>query len=248
MRTFPYDLVFDSSFEEEHFTDISAEAEQRGITTWEPEQFLLLRAVADPLRSALAGEEASGVEQFAPLLFQGYHYWRYEKHQYVVTEPLFRFLVGDLHIGEWEQVPLAPAGYVQFPRNLLWARIDETAAPEAVDGFFWTMVGTSDPLVPPVARADLLVVLGVLPGRPGFSVIPLSVSLSEPQGHWGDEQARDNGQDFANNLPGGELQQLHALETTGEVWKLISRVFWYGAQNPTAVAPDTREMRLVNRG
>jgi hypothetical protein len=165
-----------------------------------------------------------------------------------VGEPLFRHIVTDFPpIGQWELVPLSAAGYLQLPRNLLWARIAEDAQPEAVDGIFWTMVGNGDALVPPFARADLLVVLGVIPGRPGYSVIPLRAELTDPQGHWGDEQARTNSPDFANNLPGGELQQLHAIETAGEVWKLISRVFWYGAQHPDALDPATRQLHLVSR-
>jgi hypothetical protein len=258
-RGTPYDLAFSADFERENFTAIRAEAEQRELTSWQPDEFLLLHAVAEPLRRSIVlrpGETRPGpgpnpetaVEQFAPLLFQGYHYWRFEKPLFVLTEPLFRFLVGDLHIGSWEQVPPAPAGYLQLPRNLLWARIAENAAPEAVDGFFWTMVGRGDARVPPFDRIDLLLVLGLVQGRPGFSVIPLSLELTEPQGHWGDEQARAAGRDFANNLPGGELQRLHALETTGEAWKLASRVFWYVAQHPDSFSQDTRELHLVNRG
>jgi hypothetical protein len=246
-RSDPYSLVFDAEFENLHFQAIASEAEQRGLNTWQPEQFMLLHAVAEPLRATVATEGASAVEQFGPLLFQAYHYWRFQKSLVTVSEPLFRHVATDFPpIGQWEVVPLYAAGYLQLPRNLLWARIAEDAQPEAVDGIFWTMVGTGEPLVPPFTRADLLVVLGLIPGRPGYSVIPLSAELEEPQGHWGDEQARTNSPDFANNLPGGELQQLHALETAGEVWKLVSRLFWYGAQHPDALDPETRQFQLVS--
>jgi len=246
-RSDPYSLVFDAEFEKRHFEAIASEAEQRGLNTWLPEQFMLLHAVAEPLRATVANEGASAVEQFGPLLFQGYHYWRFKKPLVAVSEPLFRHLLTDFPpIGQWEIVPLSGAGYLQFPRNILWARIAEDAQPESVDGIFWTMVGTEDPLVPPYTRADLLVVLGLLPGRPGYSVIPLSAELAEPAGHWGDEAARTDSPDFANNLPGGELQRLHAIETAGEVWKLISRAFWYGAQHPDALDADTRQLQLVS--
>ena len=85
-----------------------------------------------------------------------------------------------------------------------------------------------------------------MPGRPGFSVAPLSMELEQPAGHWGDAQMRGDTTDFANVLPGGELQGLHALESTGEVWKLVSRVFWYHAQYPTALNPETRQLRRVD--
>jgi hypothetical protein len=245
-RTDPYALVFDAEFERRHFAAIESEAEQRSLVTWQPEQFMLLHAAAEPLRATLS-TQGSAVEQFGPLLFQAYHYWRFQKTHITLSEPLFRHVVNDFpRIGQWEFVPPAPAGYLQLPRNLLWARIADDAQPEAVDGVFWTIVGTGDARVPPFARADLLVALGLIPGRPGFSVIPLSAELTEPQGHWGDEQARADTRDFANNLPGGELQKLHALETAGEVWKLVSRVFWYSAQHPGAADPETRQLRLVN--
>ena len=247
-RSDPYSLVFDAEFERKHFEAIQAEAEQRELSTWQPQQFMLLHAVAEPLRATVATESASAVEQFGPLLFQAYHYWRFQKQFFSVAEPLFRHFVTDFPtIGQWDLVPLGASGYLQLPRNLLWARIAEDAQPEAVDGIFWTMVGSNDALVPPFARADLLVVLGVLPGRPGYSVIPLSAELTDPPGHWGDEQARTDAPDFANNLPGGELQQLQSIETAGEVWKLISRVFWYGAQHPDALDPATRQLQLVSQ-
>jgi hypothetical protein len=238
-RSDPYSLVFDAEFEKRHFEAIASEAAQRDVNTSQFEQFMLLHAVAEPLRATVANEGASAVEQFGPLLFQGYHYWRFGKSLVALSEPLFRHVLTDFPpIGQWEIVPLSGAGYLQFPRNILWARIAEDAQPEAVDGIFWTMVGDE--------RIDLLLVLGLLPGRPGYSVIPLSAELVEPSGHWGDETARTDSPDFANNLPGGELQRLHAIETAGEVWKLISRVFWYGAQHPDAVDADTRQLQLVS--
>jgi hypothetical protein len=72
------------------------------------------------------------------------------------------------------------------------------------------------------------------------------MELEQPPGHWGDAQMRTNPPDFANVLPGGELQKLHALDTTGEVWKLISRVFWYCAQQPAALDTETRQLRLMD--
>jgi hypothetical protein len=94
--------------------------------------------------------------------------------------------------------------------------------------------------VPPFPRLDLLVVLGMIARRPGFSIAELSIELpDEPQGHWGDAQARDSGKDFANILPGGELKNYHGIETSGEVLKLVSRCFWYMAQHPGALEAVT---------
>jgi hypothetical protein len=61
--------VFDAEFEKRHFAAIESEAEQRSVVTWQPEQFLLLHAAAEPLRASLS-TQGSAVEQFGPLLFQ----------------------------------------------------------------------------------------------------------------------------------------------------------------------------------
>lgn len=236
-RQQPYDLAFsDARFEKEGFPLILEEADATGVRTWEPERFLQMRNVAPLLRDVLAAEDGRAVEQFGPLLFQAYHFWRFDKQVFAPTENLSRSLLGELPpIGVWQLLPPAPAGYLQLPVNLLWARVADDAPAEAIDGLFWTMVGENDPAVPPFPRLDLLVVLGLIRPRPGFSIAELSLQLpGEPQGHWGDAQARDDATDFANILPGGELRNYHGIETMGEVLKLLSRCFWHMAQHPGA--------------
>jgi hypothetical protein len=244
MRQQPYSLAFaDPRFEGEAFPLIEEEAERIPIRTSDPEQFLQMRGVAPVLRDVLITEQQTAVEQFGPLLFQAYHFWRFGKQVFAPTEPVLRSLLGELPaIGTWELVPPAPAGYLQLPANLLWARVADAAPAEAIDGVFWTMVGENDAAVPPFPRLDLLVVLGLIARRPGFSIAELSIELpGEPQGHWGDAQARESGTDFTNILPGGELKNYLGLETSGEVLKLISRCFWYVAQNPTALELVTEQ-------
>jgi hypothetical protein len=244
-RVQPYLLAFaDERFEQVEFPAIRQESENTGVATTAPEDFLELRSVAPLLREVLA--EGSAVEQFGPLLFQAYHFWRYDKQVFALTEPLTRSLLGSIpSIGHWEIVPPAPAGYVQLPRNLLWARIEEGSPAEAIDGWFWTMVGANDPAVPPFPRLDVVLVLGLMSGRPGFSIASLELQLDDdPQGHWGDAQMRERGDDFANILPGGELQRLHGMEAEGEVFKLLSRCFWYISQHPESIeSVDTAALR-----
>ncbi len=236
MRPLPYDLAFaDPAFEQTHFPAMQEEGERLGIDPADPGQLLELHGAAAVLRTVLSDSDESAVASFGPLLFQGYHFWHFGKPVIELDATAFRSLLSDqLQVGPWQMIPPAGAGYLQLPRNLLWARIAEAATPEPVDGFFWTMIGAGDPLVPPFSRLDLLLVMGLVPNRPGFSVVEIGTLLGEePQGHWGDAKARDDAQlDFANVLPGGELQQLHALETTGEALKLVSRVFWHFSRQP----------------
>ncbi|MGH7552155.1 MAG: hypothetical protein ACREMQ_03910, partial [Longimicrobiales bacterium] len=129
----------------------------------------------------------------------------------------------------------------QLPRHRLWSRIEDGATAEAVDGFFWTMIGHPDAAAPPYTRLDVLLALGMHPGRPGISVIDVGVTVpGEPAGHWADIHAREEGDDFANVLPGGELSGLHALVNTAEVLKLVSRVFYDLCHESSAagLAPD----------
>lgn len=227
-RIQPYDLAFAGTpFEREHFPLIQEDAEVRTARTAEPAEFLMAAPVGAVLRDMLEDEDGTAAEQFGPLLYQGYHFWHFDRQVFPIEETQLRTLLDEpTPIGDWTLTPPAPAGYLQLPRNLVWSRIEDDARPEPVDGIFWTMVGTEEPAAPPFTRIDLLVVLGLLPGRPGFSVIPISAELpaAEP-GHFGDIAAREDGVDFRNVLPGGELQNLYALVNQAEVLKLVSRAF-----------------------
>ncbi len=240
----PYDLAFqDPAFEAQHFPAIRDEIQRRAIEARDAQQFLQLQHVGAILRTALVESDETAAAQFGPLLFQAYQYWQQDKPLYQLDEALFRHLVGQLvPIGAWSLQPPAPAGYLQFPRNLLWARIDEDATPEAVDGLFWSVGAAAQTL-------EVLLVLGLVAGRPGFSIAEVSATTEPGLGHWGDVQMRAQGtEDFANILPGGELQRLHALQTSGEVLKLVSRVFWYIAQHADALQLHGPAHTLVRLG
>jgi hypothetical protein len=266
----PYALVFaNERFESQDFPAIAAEAESRGIDASDPDQFVMLGIVGTLLRdlsgSALPAQPPDaarlstgepdprlGLRMLAALLFQAYHFWRFDRRVYTLEDAHFEALLArTIEIGSWQLAPPQPAGYIKLPRHRLWSRIEQAATPEPVDGLFWTMIGHPDPAAPPYARLDVLLALGMHPGRPGLSVIEVGVTLPAeparrgcdsaaertrpeaarpelraPAGHWADIRAREEGDDFANVLPGGELSGLHALTNTAEVLKLVSRVFF----------------------
>lgn len=234
----PYELVFGGAiFEEEKFPEIRAEAEARGVETEVPERFLLLGSVGLLLQELLP--EGAGREEFSRvghLLYQAYHFWHYGKHHQQLSETEARDLVRRPPAAEgWHLTPPAPAGYLQLPRHLFWARIEEGATPEPVAGFFWTVAGpaggsgtaeVSDPAEVSGAprRLELLLVLGLFPGRPGFSTIAVESALDRTD-TFPRSGSRIEGEDFANILPGGELQDWYGLITELEVLKLASRCF-----------------------
>ena len=72
-----------------------------------------------------------------------------------------------------------------------------------------------------------LFVLGLMPGRPGFSVMEVSSAHAESEPvSIAELTARSAGEDFANVLPGGDLQGHFALTNTAEALKLAARCFW----------------------
>ena len=113
--------------------------------------------------------------------------------------------------------------------------MDEAATPEPVDGLFWTLATAGEAGGSP-ARLDLLVALGMRPGRPGLSVIPVAEPLAgRSLADLALARARPDGNDFANVLPGGELDGLFALTTPTEVLKLFALVWSYVERHPDAV-------------
>jgi len=223
-RPTPYDLAFaDTEFDTGGFDRITAELSASG-SLHDPARFMMSQTVSGMLRDFLAESPGASVPAFGPLLYHAWEFRLFGKKVLRLDEPTLRDI---LHmpeaIGAWNIMPPSQAGYLQLPRNLVWSRIDPAAQAEPVDGIFWAM---------PAGRQELdaLVILGMVPGRPGFSTIRVSGTASaEPSGHWGDVTAREDGNDFANVLPGGEYQQLYALVTQGEVLKLLSRVFYVAA-------------------
>ncbi len=244
-RPTPYELVFaGGAFEGEHFPAIRVEARERDVAAWNPDAFVLLASVGALLRELPPeGAGADSLRELGLLLFQGYHFWLYGRRTYVVERALARRLLAQPPVvGEWELTPPHPAGYLQLPRSLVWARVGADAPAEPVDGLFWTMVGRQDPATPPYERLDVLLALGLRADRPGLSVVPVDVSLPGGPGHWADVRARESepgapAVDFANVLPGGELGGLHSLVNEAEVLKLVSLLFWHAAAHPEAVAP-----------
>ena len=271
LRRTPYELVFGPArFEAEVFPAIGAEAEGRGAGEMGPDSFVMLGTVGRllrELRPAGAGFEAAdqppaeAMRQYGSLAWQAWGFWRAGRPVYALADDLTRGLLAEAPpIGPWSFRPPVRAGYVQLSRHRLWARVDEDAAAEPVDGFHWTWLASDASAGRGQPRLDLLLALGMRPGRGGLSVIEIAASPpAGPAGHWGDIQARTDGTDYANVLPGGELQGYHGIVYDAEVLKLASRCFHWietrpqtvwevaGAGEPAAPDPDAIASRLSFR-
>ncbi len=244
-RPTPYELALAAAgVEDDVFPAIVEEAGTRDVDARDPERFILLGSVGAVLRELLAPAPDAAAPtpagellgEAARLLYHGYHFWRAGRPFFVVDADVVRSAVAQPpSIGAWHLDLPADAGYLQLPRHLIWARAVEGAAPEAVDGFFWTVRERDDG---DVRALDVLLVLGMRPGRPGFSVVDVAGRLP-PGGAagWAASRARAEGGDFANILPGGEIDGLLALTTSEEVLKLAEILFWIAAHQPSATAP-----------
>lgn len=215
-REHPFDLIFSDDLES-RFDDITAEAEDRVVDVHDRDRFSMLVAVGELLRTLLPEDApADAFLQVAGLVFYSYHFRVHGKQSLDISEPVLRELLSTGFVaGPTATTPPAPAGYVTLPRNRVWSRITEDAHAEALDGFFF-------------CGPDVLFVLGIMPGRPGLSIMEVPAEPeTEEQTSFAELQARPDGEDFANVLPGGELQGHFAITNNMEALKLVARCFWH---------------------
>lgn len=214
-RTHPYELVFTEALEAK-LEEITAEAAERDVDTINPDRFGMLVSAGDVLRQLIPDDAPTdAIQQVARLIFHCYHYRAAGKPDFEIDESVLRELLSTGFVaGPGAVAPPTPAGYVMLPRNRVWSRITEDAHAEALDGFFF-------------AGDWVLFILGLMPGRPGFSIMEVSTSHAEREvTSLAELKARPDGEDFANVLPGGELQGHFAITNTAEALKLAARCFW----------------------
>jgi hypothetical protein len=234
MKRTPFELIFESGgFATERLHALREQAETHGAAT--TAELLALPAGGELLRELApedGGQDRSElIWQVGALLFHAFRYWLHGRIVYRFSDDAVRALLAQPR-DEWQFRAPAPAGYVELPHNRFWARAAAEAAAEPVDGFFWSAPQGSE--ATGGERLDLLLSLGVRAGRPGLTVVPISVEPGSDPAAWADVQARPDGADFDNILPGGELQGYRALTTHAEAVKLAVRVFrhidWHAAE------------------
>lgn len=220
VRLTPWELTFQSSDDAARFVEsVDEEAAGRGADPEVPAAFLTMGAVAELVRR-LEGEDAeqSALLRFGGLAFHSYHFAREGCPLYLLSVQAARYLVEGAPHGSPE--PPSPSGYLQLPQHLFWA-MEEAGAetPESIDGLFWTTTSNGD--------LHVMLATGVRPDRPGIGVVPLPPAPLADATAWLDLDARGGGLDFQAALPGGELDRLYGVSTSGEILKLVARLFAY---------------------
>ncbi|HET9439706.1 MAG TPA: hypothetical protein VFO52_06025 [Longimicrobiales bacterium] len=216
-RQHPYDLVFSNAEMVQRLDAIAAEAEERGVDSMDADRALMLVSFGELLGTLLPGDAAPDViQQVAWLIFHCFHYRAAGEQTFEIAEPVLRELLSTgLVAGPQTFTSSVSSGYVVLPRHRVWSRISEDAQAEAIDGFFFV-------------DRHVLFVLGIMPGRPGFSIMALTApAWQEETTSLAELKARPEGDDFSNVLPGGELQGHFAVTNPIEALKLAARCLWH---------------------
>lgn len=218
LRRTPFELAFAGA--EGAFglpSEVSREAEARGLDPTDRHAFLRLETVTSFVRGVRSSDEGgAALVEYGTLAYHATHFARAERRVLLLSTEAARALTAAGWSGPGPVVP-AESGYVQVPRHLFWVRPGRGDTAEAVDGWFWTRSSEG--------TLHVLVIAGVREDRPGFAVVPVPEAPWSEAPAWVDAVVRPGGDDFAPTLPGGELGGLYSIEAAGEVLKLTARLF-----------------------
>ena len=222
-RLTPYELLLpEPGFADQYFPAIGEEASERGVDAGNPAAFVMLGAVQAAL-AELREEDAApqSAHDHAGVLFFAYHLWRTRGAVVLAQQKTLRALVaGEIGLPQagrnslWVNDFGGRAGYVQFPQHLVWIEEARNDPPESVDGLFW--FGDAQ------RALHLSLVAGMRSDRPGFAVVPVPPVAFEALPEWATGPAREGGGDFTTTLPGADLDNLLAIRTPAEVFKLAA--------------------------
>jgi len=206
--------------------DIAEEARGRGADPGQPSAFITMGAVGAFIRD-LQGSDAppEAIHQYGALVFHAVHFREAGSPVYLLGTHAARYLVGGPPSGAPE--PPNPSGYLQLPQHLFWTAGAEEWPPESIDGLFWTISSTG--------LLHVLLVTGVRPDRPGFGAVPVAEAPVSDAYSWMETEVRTAGGDFSSTMPGGELDGLCTVESSGEILKLLARFFAYVTAVPAAL-------------
>jgi hypothetical protein len=227
-RVTPLEIAFyDTARASAFLAGVLEEAARRGVDPTELDGFLSLSTVGEYL-TGLHGAEAPRVAllEYGTLTFHAVHSLRAGTPLFLLTTSAARGLVEAVPTAAPVAEGAAPAppttaGYLQLPQHLFWARL-EGAAPESVDGAFWT--------VSAAGRLHVLPITGVRPERPGFGTLAVPDAPLAHAAEWVHATVREGGEDYASDLPGADIDRLYAIRSVGEILKLMARFFVHAAE------------------
>jgi hypothetical protein len=216
----PFDLAF-GPFVPEQFEAIRIALEQDGVDPFERDAWSLARPVAELLHAlrpdAALGE---GVGELVALAHAAFLYWQQGERVAMVSRSVLDALI----TGAWDAGPIAgqrSAYYVESPARRIWGTPVPGAPPEPLEGWF---------AVAPGDRLIMVAVFGLLPGRPGFTVVEVAGPPPE-------ELHREDGTlPFSPVLPGAATAGLWSVIGGPELlelgWRIHRRLVAAGGLRP----------------
>lgn len=228
-RLTPFEFLFTHSSEADTLASaVAEEAAGRGADVDEPHAFVTMGAVTEFIRE-IQGEGAppESIHQYGALAWHALHFADAGFPLYLLATHAARYLV-EGSAGAAAPPP-SPSGYLQLPQHLFWSD-GASDVPESVDGVFWHVTDSG--------ALHALVVTGLRHDRSAVGVVPLPRAPVSQAAEWMGIDARGDGSDFSNDMPGSELDALYGFRTTGEVFKLLARFFAYAAAVPSAFVEE----------
>ena len=218
-RFTPYELAFPALDRlEELIVRIAEEANNQNLDLSDLNTFLALGAVDTFVREIReSSAPPKTVYQYITLVFHAVHFHQAGCPIYLLSENMTRDLVKKHQGGQ--PTPPESSGYMQLPQHLFWISDADSSSPESIDGIFWVLSSHE--------TLYSLLIAGLRPERSGFTIVPVPEAPVSDVSSWVEAVIRNGMDDFSSQLPGSELDQLHALETSGEVLKLLARFFAY---------------------
>ncbi len=217
-RRTPYEAVFAADrLGELEFPAVVEEAARRAVRLTRRDEFAGLERVGSLLRRLVPDEaEPAALDLYLEIVYHCFHFWRRGCRVYACEEALARSLVEapPALAGRPPPVP-HPSFYLELPANLFWVEVEEGRPPEPAEGLFVEHEPGRSP-----ADAQLLLVLGMRAGRPGFSAVGLALDL-------GAAARLEEPDAFAPTIPGADLAGLYCLQRSSEVALLLLRFLWY---------------------
>lgn len=128
----------------------------------------VLAEVADP---GIVEAQPEAADEYLTSLFVAFRFWQAGQHVIAIDPQAVNIPLDPTHMTSFPAIPHG-ACYLQFPERWMWAQIDPTAPHEPVDGIFVTRSEAP-------GEITMLAVLGLRPGRYGFSQLAVRVTPAE---------------------------------------------------------------------
>jgi len=226
-RKSPYEVLFGAEgLTESRFAAVRDEAANAGVTTLRRDHFANLNRVRELLVDLVPDlAEPATLDRYLLILHHCYSFWEAGCRHFAFEQSAVRSVItAPPDLFGWLPRTPHPSLYLELPQNMFWAAVVEGEPPEPADGMFVNLRGGSTA----AEGAEVLLVLGVRPDRPGFSVAELSADLTVARGISEPDA-------FASDLPGAELAGLYSLQQPAEVVMLLLRLLWYVDTYPGSV-------------